>query len=82
MSGFRSVTVRRLVAATFICASSRILSRTAAASVAAFASVLRSTVDSILMFHSMKVLVVYDSHLLKLRNELEEIILEVGLIHL
>jgi hypothetical protein len=72
MSGLRSVTVRRLVAGTFIRVSSRVVPRTAAASAADFASVLYARVASLLMFHNMTVLVVYNSHLLQIRNELGE----------
>jgi hypothetical protein len=63
MFGLRLVTVIRLIAANSICASSRFVSRTAAASVAAFARILHARVASLLMFHNMTVLVVYDSHL-------------------
>jgi hypothetical protein len=76
MSGLRSVTVRRLIAATSIRAFSRVVSRTAAASVVAFAIVLRARVASLLLFHNMTVLVVYDSHLLQICNELDEVLLE------
>jgi hypothetical protein len=82
MSGLHSVTVRRLVAATSICASSRIVSRAAAASVADFASVLHARVASLLVLHHMTVLLVYDSHLLQVTNELEEVLLEFRLVHL
>jgi hypothetical protein len=53
-----------------------------AASVAAFVRVLHARVASLLMFHNMSVLVVYDSHLLQVRNELQEVLFEVGLFHL
>jgi hypothetical protein len=49
---------------------------TAAASVVAFAIVLRARVASRFEFHDMTVLVVYDSHLLQILNELEEVLLE------
>jgi hypothetical protein len=58
------------------------VSRTVAASVSAFAIVLRERVASLLVLHHMAVLVVYDSHLLKKANELEEVLLEFRLVHL
>jgi hypothetical protein len=58
------------------------VSRTAAASVFAFAVVVRARVASFLLFHNMTMLVVYDSHLLQVLNELEEVLLEFLLVHL
>jgi hypothetical protein len=57
-------------------ASFSVVSRTAAASVSAFASVLHARVAILLMFHSMTVLVVYDSYLPQITNELKEVLLE------
>jgi hypothetical protein len=74
--------VRCLVAGASMYASSRVVSRTAAASVAAFAIVFHARVASLLMFHNMTVLVVYDSHLLQIGNELEEVLLEFRLVYL
>jgi hypothetical protein len=82
MAGLRSVTVRRLIVATFVRASSRVVLRSAAASVAAFVSVLHARVASLLMFHNMTVLVVFDSHLLQISINLEEFLLELRLVHL
>jgi hypothetical protein len=56
--------------------------RAAAASVAAFASDLHPRVASLFVLYNMTVLVVYDSHLLQISNELEEILLEFRLVHL
>jgi hypothetical protein len=53
-----------------------------AARVVGFASVLRARVASLLLFHNMKVLVVYDSHPLQILNELGEVLLEFRLVHL
>jgi hypothetical protein len=53
-----------------------------AARVAAFSSILHARVASLPMFYNMTVVVVYDSHLLQIRNELEEVLLEFRLIHL
>jgi hypothetical protein len=58
------------------------MSRTAAASVVAFAIILCATVPSLLVFHNVTVLVVYDSHVLQILNELEEVLLELRLVHL
>jgi hypothetical protein len=60
--------------------SSRVVSRTPAASATAY--VLCARVSRILMIYYMKVLVVYDGRLLRIRNELEGVPLEVRLIHL
>jgi hypothetical protein len=56
--------------------------QTAAASVAVFASVLHARFASLLVFHNMTVIVVYDSHILQITNELEEVLLEFQLFHL
>jgi hypothetical protein len=58
------------------------LSKAAAASLAAFASVFHARVGSLHLFHNMTVLVVYDSHLLQKSKELEEVLLEFRLVHL
>jgi hypothetical protein len=58
------------------------VSRTEAASISAFASVLHAKVASPLILHNMTVFVVYDRHLLQISNELEEVLLEFRLIHL
>jgi hypothetical protein len=58
------------------------VSRTAASSVAAFASVLYARVFSLLVFHNIIVLVVYDSQLLLTSKELEKVLLEFRLVHL
>jgi hypothetical protein len=58
------------------------VSITAADSVFALAIVLRARVASLLLFHNMTVLVVYDSHLLQILNELEEVLLEFRHVHL
>jgi hypothetical protein len=56
------------------------VSRTTAAGVVAFAIVLHARVASLLVFHNMTVLVVDDSHLLQILNELEEVLLEFRLV--
>jgi hypothetical protein len=56
------------------------MSKTAATSVAAFASVLHARVASLLIFHNMTVLVAYDRNLLQIRNELKEPLLDAGTI--
>jgi hypothetical protein len=53
-----------------------------ATSVVAFAIVLHARVASLLLFHNMTVLVVYDSHLLQILYELEDVLLEFRLVHL
>jgi hypothetical protein len=56
--------------------------RTAGASVAAFVSVIHSRVAGLLVLHHMALLVVYDSHLLEIGKELEEVFLEFRHVHL
>jgi hypothetical protein len=58
------------------------VSRSAAASDVAFAIVPHARVASLLVVYNMTVLVVYDSHLLQILNELEEVILEFRLVYL
>jgi hypothetical protein len=58
------------------------VSSTAASRIVAFASDLRARVASLLLFHNMTVLVVDDSHLLQILNELEEVLLEFRLVNL
>jgi hypothetical protein len=55
------------------------VSRTSAANVVLFARILRARVARLRMIYHMTVLVVHDSHLLQISNELEEV-LEVLLV--
>jgi hypothetical protein len=61
ITGLRSITARRLIAATFRRAFSRVMCRTLAATVAVFAHVLRARVASLTIYH-MIVLIMYASN--------------------
>jgi hypothetical protein len=70
ISGLCSITVRRPTAVTSRGASSRVVSKHSAASVAVISLIIRARVARLLLICHMIVLVVYDSHVLQISNKI------------